>query len=39
MVAEQLSKGGGILYCQNAEERVKVSGNAVLYMIGEINIE
>ncbi len=39
MVAEQLSKRGGILYCQNAEERVKVSGNAVLYMIGEINIE
>ena len=39
MIAKQLSERGGILYCQNAGERVKVSGNAVLYMMGEINIE
>lgn len=39
MIAKQLSKRGGILYCQNTGERVKVSGNAMLYMMGEINIE
>ncbi len=38
MIARQLSERGGILYCQNAGERVKIGGNAVLYMTGEINI-
>lgn len=38
MVARQLSQRGGILYCENAGQRVKVSGSAVLYMIGELQI-
>jgi len=36
MTARQLSKRGGILYCQNAGERVFIAGRAVLYMRGEI---
>ncbi|NDO47161.1 PhzF family phenazine biosynthesis protein [Clostridium sp. MD294] len=39
MVAKQISERGGILYCKNKGQRVKVSGTAVLYMMGEINIE
>ena len=38
MVAKQLSKRGGVLYCENSVDRVKISGRAVLYMRGEINI-
>lgn len=38
MVAKQLSARGGKLYCKIAGDRVKVSGKAVLYMIGNINI-
>ncbi len=38
MIARQLSERGGILYCQNAGERVKIGGSAVLYMTGEINL-
>ncbi|MFL0250872.1 PhzF family phenazine biosynthesis protein [Clostridium neuense] len=38
MVAKQLSARGGKLYCKMAGDRVKVSGKAVLYMIGNINI-
>lgn len=36
MVAKQLSKRGGVLYCENSADRVKISGRAVLYMRGEI---
>lgn len=36
MIAEQLSKRGGILYCESADEGVKISGDAALYLEGEI---
>jgi len=36
MVAKQLSKRGGTLYCQNCGDRVKMSGKAVLFLQGEI---
>lgn len=38
MVARQLSQRGGTLYCQNCGERVKIGGNAALYLAGEIRI-
>lgn len=38
MFARQLSKRGGTLYCQNCGPRVKIAGNAVLYLSGEIHI-
>lgn len=38
MTAKQLSKRGGILYCEDLGERVKIGGNAVLYSEGEIMI-
>lgn len=37
-VAEQLSQRGGRLYCERAEGVVKISGKAVLYLKGDINI-
>ena len=37
MIAKQLSKRGGTLYCEDCGERVKISGKAVLYLSGEIN--
>ena len=36
MVARQLSTRGGTLYCQDAGDRVKIAGKAVLYLKGEI---
>ena len=39
MTARQLSKRGGTLYCEDCGDRVKIAGNAVLYLQGEINIE
>lgn len=36
MSAKQLSPRGGNLQCENLGERVKISGKAVLYMVGEI---
>ena len=39
MVAKQLSKRGGTLYCQNCGDRVKMAGQAVLYLQGEINVQ
>lgn len=36
MVARQLSKRGGTLYCRNCGERVTMAGNAALYLVGEI---
>ena len=38
MVARQLSRRGGTLYCKNCGERVKIGGNAALYLTGEINL-
>lgn len=39
MVAKQLSKRGGTLFCENCGERVKIAGKAKLYLQGEIRIE
>ena len=36
--ALQVSKRGGELFCENLEKRVKISGNAVLYLEGEVTI-
>jgi len=38
LVAKQLSKRGGTLYCENNANRVKISGKAKLYLDGEIKI-
>jgi len=38
LYARQLSKRGGELFCELNGERVKIGGNAVLYMKGEIYI-
>ena len=34
--AQQLSKRGGELFCKDMKERIKISGNAVLYFKGSI---
>jgi len=36
MVAKQLSKRGGTLWCKNRGDRVKIAGKAALYLQGEI---
>ena len=36
LTAHQLSKRGGVLYCRDCGDRVKISGNAVLYLAGDI---
>jgi PhzF family phenazine biosynthesis protein len=36
--AFQLSKRGGELFCENAGDRVRISGNAVLYAKGELHL-
>lgn len=36
--AKQLSKRGGNIQCEYLGDRVKISGNAVCYLIGEIDI-
>lgn len=38
MTAQQLSKRGGTLYCENCDNRVKISGKAALYLAGNIVI-
>ncbi|MDT0538828.1 PhzF family phenazine biosynthesis protein [Croceitalea sp. P059] len=38
LAAKQLSKRSGDLQCEYLGERVKISGQAVLYLVGEINI-
>nr|WP_321415188.1 PhzF family phenazine biosynthesis protein [uncultured Allomuricauda sp.] len=38
MTAKQLSKRGGDLVCEYLGERVKISGKAVLYLTGEIDV-
>lgn len=39
LFARQVSSRGGELYCELAGDRVKIGGNAVLYLKGEIYIE
>ena len=36
--AKQLSKRGGLLFCEDCGERVKIGGKAVRYLKGDINI-
>ena len=38
LTARQLSKRGGALYCEDAGERVKIAGKAVLYLKGELSV-
>lgn len=38
LIAKQLSKRGGILYCENNGDRVKISGRAKLFLEGELKI-
>ena len=38
LIAKQLSKRGGTLYCENNGNRVKIAGKAILYLEGNINI-
>ena len=38
MYAEQLSERGGVLYCEDKNDRVLIGGNAIEYLKGEINI-
>ncbi|MCA1622193.1 MAG: PhzF family phenazine biosynthesis protein [Acidobacteria bacterium] len=38
LYARQLSKRGGELFCESNGERVKIGGNAVLYLKGEIYV-
>lgn len=38
MVARQISKRGGILYCKHLGERVEIGGKAVTYLVGEISV-
>ena len=38
MVARQLSKRGGTLFCEHCGDRVKIGGKAVLYLQGEIAV-
>jgi PhzF family phenazine biosynthesis protein len=39
LTARQLSKRGGQLWCEDAGERVKIGGRAVLYLKGELTIK
>lgn len=39
LFARQVSQRGGELYCQLVGDRVKIAGDAVLYMKGEIYVE
>ncbi len=39
LFARQVSKRGGELFCESAGDRVKIGGNAVLYLKGEIYVE
>lgn len=38
MIARQLSKRGGTLYCKYDDVRVKISGSAVLYSIADLHL-
>jgi len=36
MIARQLSKRGGTIFCENCGDRVKMAGKAILYLQGEV---
>ncbi|WP_342590468.1 hypothetical protein [Abyssogena phaseoliformis symbiont] len=38
LIAKQLSKRGGEVKCQHLGQRVKISGKAIKYMTGTIEI-
>ncbi|HEY9167098.1 MAG TPA: PhzF family phenazine biosynthesis protein [Candidatus Kryptonia bacterium] len=38
MTARQLSARGGELFCEDLEDKVKISGRAVTYFVGEIEV-
>jgi PhzF family phenazine biosynthesis protein len=38
LIAKQLSRRGGTLYCENKGNRVKISGKAKIYLEGEIKL-
>ncbi len=38
LTARQLSARGGTLYCENAGDRVRISGHAALYLSGELHV-
>jgi len=38
LFAKQVSKRGGELFCELAGDRVKIGGNAALYLKGAINV-
>ena len=38
LLARQLSKRGGTLFCRDYGQRVKIAGKAALYLTGEINL-
>ena len=39
MVAQQLSKRGGTVYCKYLNDRVEIAGHAITYLMGEIYIK
>jgi PhzF family phenazine biosynthesis protein len=39
LVGRQISARGGTMYCELAGDRVKIAGNVVEVMVGELNIE
>lgn len=39
MTSRYLSKRGGTVYCEYAEDLIKISGYGALYLVGEINLE
>lgn len=38
LIAHQISERGGVIYCENKNDRVKIGGKAVLFMKGEIYV-
>jgi len=38
MTAKQLSRRGGNIICEDCGERVKIGGQAVCYLVGDINV-
>lgn len=38
LVAKQISKRGGTLYCKHLGKRVEIGGKAVTYLVGEISV-
>lgn len=38
LIAQQISKRGGILHCKHLGERVEIGGKAVTYLVGEISV-